>query len=103
MSFLFLCRPLDTAQVRAKCLINRKQQLNDALSSGSLMPQVERVPIGRDMGRTRNAMNAEMFHCTDPIVNGDRDIGDLCLDIRATVKSIEKLRKGNTNYHIHFF
>lgn len=66
---------------------------------------VPKVPTGTKLRRLRDALNAELFLETDPIVNGDVDVKDLCFDIRRTVESIVGLRTGDSAsaYRIHFF
>lgn len=49
-------------------------------------------------------MNTASFNSVDPIVNGDIELRDLCVDIRSTVQHVVELRNGTArNYHIHFF
>lgn len=93
------------------CTLERQQFLQFARGNadrGMIREDViTKVPTGTALRRVRDAINAEIFLSTDPIVNGDIDVMDLCVDIRRTVQSAVQLRIGidnyANNYRIYFF
>lgn len=66
------------------------------------------IPKGAALRRARDTANMKMFHETEKIVNGDVDVNQLCVDIRATVTNATQLRaffkdeNASVTYRIHF-